>query len=80
MRTPAGGFTRSAAFALIWALSVHDKTAPDTDFIATFPLMQAAAIAFAQSLAPSADKPTRWIGTHAGRELQFPAEQVRISP
>lgn len=36
-------FTRRAAFALIWALSVHDKTAPDADFTATFPLMQAAA-------------------------------------
>ena len=102
-------FTRRAGFALIWALSVHDKSAPDTAFTNTFPLMQAAAadprplvakaidmalratgkrnralnaaaVSFANSLAASADKPTRWIGTHAGRELQSAAVQARLNP
>lgn len=33
-------YTRRAAFALIWALSVHDKTAPDARFLAALTLCQ----------------------------------------
>jgi 3-methyladenine DNA glycosylase AlkD len=35
-------FTKRAAFALIAGLAVHDKQAPDADFIALFPLLRAA--------------------------------------
>ena len=36
-------FGRRAAFALIWSLSVHDKRASDEAFLATLPLIEAAA-------------------------------------
>ncbi len=36
-------FTRRAAFALVWSLSVHDKQAPDEAFLACLPLIEAAA-------------------------------------
>lgn len=36
-------FVRRAGFALIWALSVHDKAADDSRFTATFDLIRAAA-------------------------------------
>lgn len=36
-------FVRRAGFALIWALTVHDKGAPDAKFIETFELMRDAA-------------------------------------
>ncbi|MEM8591255.1 MAG: DNA alkylation repair protein [Pseudomonadota bacterium] len=36
-------FVKRAAFALIWALTRHDKNAPDAAFTATFPLIEAAA-------------------------------------
>lgn len=36
-------FVRRASFALIWALALHDKAAPDAKFEATFPVMRAAA-------------------------------------
>jgi 3-methyladenine DNA glycosylase AlkD len=36
-------FVRRAAFALIWALSVHDKAADDAAFLDTFALVRAAA-------------------------------------
>ncbi|MBK7758580.1 MAG: DNA alkylation repair protein [Deltaproteobacteria bacterium] len=34
---------RRAAFALLAALALHDKQSPDARFVATFPLIQAAA-------------------------------------
>ena len=36
-------FKKRAAFALLWALSVHDKTAPDATFLACLPLIERAA-------------------------------------
>lgn len=36
-------FTRRAAFALIWSMSVHDKKAPDAAFLDCLPLIEAAA-------------------------------------
>ncbi|MEM6479159.1 MAG: DNA alkylation repair protein, partial [Pseudomonadota bacterium] len=36
-------FVKRAAFALIWALTRHDKTARDQAFEATFPMIQSAA-------------------------------------
>jgi 3-methyladenine DNA glycosylase AlkD len=36
-------FERRAAFALLWALSVHDKQAPDDLFVACLPLIEKAA-------------------------------------
>jgi 3-methyladenine DNA glycosylase AlkD len=36
-------FERRAAFALLWALSVHDKKAPDDLFVACLPLIEKAA-------------------------------------
>ena len=37
-------FERRAAFALLWALSVHDKQAPDAPFLACLPLIEAGAL------------------------------------
>jgi 3-methyladenine DNA glycosylase AlkD len=36
-------FKRRGAFALLWALSVHDKQAPDAPFLACLPLIEAGA-------------------------------------
>jgi 3-methyladenine DNA glycosylase AlkD len=36
-------FTRRAAFALVWSLTVHDKAAPDRAFLACLPLVERAA-------------------------------------
>jgi 3-methyladenine DNA glycosylase AlkD len=38
-----GEFTRRAAFALLWGLSVHDKTAADSAFVACLVLIERAA-------------------------------------
>lgn len=38
-----GEFKKRAAFALLWALSVHDKTASDATFLACLPLIARAA-------------------------------------
>lgn len=38
-----GEYQRRAAFALLAALAVHDRTASDAQFVATFPLLVAAA-------------------------------------
>jgi len=38
-----GEFKKRAAFALLWALSVHDKAAPDASFLACLPLIERAA-------------------------------------
>ena len=35
---------RRAAFALLWALALHDKQAPDERFLACLPLVEAAAV------------------------------------
>jgi 3-methyladenine DNA glycosylase AlkD len=37
-------FKKRAAFALLWGLTVHDKTAPDEDFLACLPLIEQAAL------------------------------------
>lgn len=37
-------FERRAAFALLWALSVHDKQAPDQRFLACLPLIEKGAL------------------------------------
>ena len=37
-------FKRRGAFALLWALSVHDKKAPDAPFLACLPLIEAGAL------------------------------------
>jgi 3-methyladenine DNA glycosylase AlkD len=37
-------FERRAAFALLWALSVHDKQAPDASFLACLPLIESGAV------------------------------------
>ena len=37
-------FKRRGAFALLWALSVHDKQAPDASFLACLPLLEAGAL------------------------------------
>ena len=37
-------FKRRGAFALLWALSVHDKQAPDAPFLACLPLIEAGAL------------------------------------
>lgn len=37
-------FKRRGAFALLWALSVHDKLAPDAPFLACLPLLEAGAL------------------------------------
>jgi len=37
-------FTKRAAFALLWGLTVHDKAAPDSAFLACLPLIEAAAV------------------------------------
>ena len=39
----AGEFKKRAAFAMIWALALHDKEAEDAAFIAALPLMEATA-------------------------------------
>jgi 3-methyladenine DNA glycosylase AlkD len=36
-------FTKRAAFALLWGLTVHDKAAPDSAFLDCLPLIEAAA-------------------------------------
>jgi len=38
-----GEFKKRAAFALLWALSVHDKTASDATFLGCLPLIERAA-------------------------------------
>jgi len=37
-------FKKRAAFALLWGLTVHDKQAPDKDFLACLPLIERAAV------------------------------------
>jgi 3-methyladenine DNA glycosylase AlkD len=37
-------FKRRAGFALLWAMSVHDKKAPDAPFLACLPLCEAGAL------------------------------------
>lgn len=37
-------FTKRAAFALLWGLTVHDKAAPDRAFLESLPLIETAAL------------------------------------
>ena len=37
-------FTKRAAFALLWGLTVHDRTTPDSAFLACLPLIETAAL------------------------------------
>ncbi|MGP1395478.1 MAG: DNA alkylation repair protein [Inquilinaceae bacterium] len=99
-------FVRRAGFALIWALSVHDKISDDAVFIRRFDLFRAAssderplvrkavdmalratgkrtqalngaALSLARELALRDDRPGRWIGRHASRELESDKVQAK---
>lgn len=55
-------FTKRAAFALIWALSVHDKSATDATFRACFPLVERAATDERDLVKKAVDMALRAIG------------------
>jgi 3-methyladenine DNA glycosylase AlkD len=91
-------FEKRAGFALLAIAAVHQKTRPDSDFLACLPLIEAAAgddrnfvkkavnwalrqigkrslllrehaLTVAERLSRSEQKPARWIGSDARREL-----------
>jgi 3-methyladenine DNA glycosylase AlkD len=55
-------FKRRGAFALLWALSVHDKKAPDAVFLACLPLIEAGALDERDYVKKGVDMALRTIG------------------
>ena len=70
-------YVRRAAFALLAALAVHDKRAPDDSFLACFPL-NAHAVQLARHIQQLNSRPARWIAADALRELTSAAVQERL--
>ncbi|MEL6550039.1 MAG: DNA alkylation repair protein [Pseudomonadota bacterium] len=55
-------FVKRTAFALIWSMTKHDKSAPDAAFTGTFPLIEAAAADSRPLVSKAADMALRAIG------------------
>jgi len=55
-------FERRGAFALLWALSVHDKKAPDDLFLACLPLLETGALDERDYVKKSVDMALRALG------------------
>lgn len=58
-------FKKRAAFALLWSLSRHDKSAPDTAFIACLPLIEQGAQDSRHFVKKAVDMALRAVGTRS---------------